>query len=552
MIAKKNRLIMWLTVCIGALLLWPLPSFGQDHGSGGSHGGGCGDVFGDLIHILRDADTGQPILAQRWVEMPAELPGYGWGYCPIAVNHVGGEVFEIPFLPFSCEFDLATDDPEAPLEVEEVDYFGRLNGGRTKERNNRMHFNEVISNIKQAELVTTDATGRLKLGFDCTDVTTESCYEFATVDSPMESMSLYTRLMKYGHFATDPYEIDKWAHGDPKLLTPFNPALDIIEFVDLKADKKQDKAKIDIISTDWDKFVVKLGNLMPTPSKHGVGQLEDCWDFSAAEDFDDANDNGVWDSGEPFFDMNENCVWDEADHEPFEDLNGNGGFDGAESFDDVNGNCVQDRFEFLCAGPERLDEEDFNTAAILLAAAASKTGYITMDLVQYLNRFLKITQDTANTVSVIDPLPALVRDCWKDKEDPFPADWEPAPGDVEPAYDDCKIIPADDMMPNYEDFPALQEMFVDFKSVKYKRGNAVKGEVDVILDTEGDANWVLSKGQSLLEWVERVNGKTYSDDDINGFVDAANDALRSIEYVHNYGPPEYLDCVYQLNSCPLY
>ena len=33
-----------------------------------------GDIFGDLIHVLRDDVTGQPIFAQRWVEMPAELP----------------------------------------------------------------------------------------------------------------------------------------------------------------------------------------------------------------------------------------------------------------------------------------------------------------------------------------------------------------------------------------------------------------------------------------------------------------------------------------------
>lgn len=37
-----------------------------DHGGGGA---GCGDVFGELIHILR-ARTGQPILAQRFIEMP--------------------------------------------------------------------------------------------------------------------------------------------------------------------------------------------------------------------------------------------------------------------------------------------------------------------------------------------------------------------------------------------------------------------------------------------------------------------------------------------------
>ena len=35
----------------------------SDHGAGKS--GGCGDVFGDLIHIKRDPTTGQPILQKR-------------------------------------------------------------------------------------------------------------------------------------------------------------------------------------------------------------------------------------------------------------------------------------------------------------------------------------------------------------------------------------------------------------------------------------------------------------------------------------------------------
>jgi hypothetical protein len=76
------------------LLLAPFPAFSQDHGGGGHEGGGggCGDVFGDLIHILRDEQTGQPIFAQRWIELPKEIPGYGWGYCPIAVDEDGKRV----------------------------------------------------------------------------------------------------------------------------------------------------------------------------------------------------------------------------------------------------------------------------------------------------------------------------------------------------------------------------------------------------------------------------------------------------------------------------
>ena len=181
-----------LVLILTALVAAPLAA---QHGGegGGESGGGCGDVFGDLIHVKRDAVTGQPILAQRWIDLPKELP-YGWGYCPIAVDKNG---LEIPFVALSC-------DPVDPTgtAVVPVDYFGRLSGGRTKERNSRMHFNEVISNIKMAGGVRLDETGRLQLGYTCTSNT--QCAEWGVIDSPMENMALYTRLMKYGHFQTDP------------------------------------------------------------------------------------------------------------------------------------------------------------------------------------------------------------------------------------------------------------------------------------------------------------------------------------------------------------
>ena len=305
------------------------PATAQDHGDGG--GTGCGDVFGDLVHILRNPDTGQPILAQRWIELPTEIPGYGWGYCPIAVDAAGNE---LGFLPYSC-------DVADPLAVEEVDYFGRLNGGRTKERNNRMHLNEVISTIKEAGYVKQEQTGRLVLGFDCApnagDQTT--CEEWATIDSPMESLGLYTRLMKYGHLQTDPLEVDPWFHGDPALGTQYHPALG---------------------PEDWPKFHSSVRHLLP-----GDGAAT-C--FTAL------------------------------------------GFDPA------------------CAAPESLTDRDFVRAGSFLAGAANKTGIITADLVQYLNRILKIARDTEVTVSTPDTLPALVRDCWDSAADPpTPSEDDPAP-----------------------------------------------------------------------------------------------------------------------------
>jgi len=546
MIAKRN-LFLFTPLVFSALLFAPVPAFSEDHGSGSGSEGGCGDVFGDLIHILRDDVTGQPILAQRWVELPAAVQGYGWGYCPIAVYHEDGIQYEIPFLPYSCDIDPGYAD-----RVEPVDYFGRLNGGRTKERNNRMHFNEVISNINQADYVTTDEMGRLKMGFRCNEIEGEmACYEWASVDSPMESMGLYSRIMKYGHIATDPYEIDYWSKGDPKRPTQFNPAL---------------------TARDMEKFDPKLWNLLPDGAFDPVGDRDGefdpaaCWDYTEAEDFEnddgslDEEGNPTWTPYEPFYDMNENCVWDEELHEPFTDLDGDGEWYAGEWFDDVNGNCVRDEFVYLCAAAEHLDNADFVSGATVLAAASSKTGFGTVDLAQYVNRILKITKKTEHTVATLDTLPALIRDCWDGADPPFDSDheyvypddaldyvcsegYEPEPADI-PLVNgkpDCNFGE-----PNHCLFPDVQERFVDFSALtKYVRAEEV---AELLYQKKDEKKFETLSDDPLISWVENVNGVDYDKSDINGFVSALNDYIRTIEYVHNYAVPENLFIKYGLED----
>ena len=146
--------------------------------------------------------------------------------------------FEIPFLPQSCDPDPAYADA-----MVEVDYFGRLSGGRTKEGNLRMHFDEAINGIKNADVVTLDPAGRLFLGSDCTAV--DACASWQTIDSPMENLSIYRRLMKYGHLQTDPLEEDTSMGGDPAAGTIYRPALD---------------------ATDWAKFTGPTTALLPRGS----------------------------------------------------------------------------------------------------------------------------------------------------------------------------------------------------------------------------------------------------------------------------------------------
>ena len=156
----KDRTIRNLGLVL-VLMTAPALALAQGHGGGsgeeGGGGSGCGDVFGDLVHVKRDPITGQPILQKRWVELKSDTLGFD--YCPIPVDGTGAE---LPFADLSC-------DPADPSAVVEVDYFGRLSGGRTKERNNRMHFDEVISSIKDPAVgrVGQDATGRMQLGYEC-------------------------------------------------------------------------------------------------------------------------------------------------------------------------------------------------------------------------------------------------------------------------------------------------------------------------------------------------------------------------------------------------
>ncbi len=410
----------------------------QSHGGGGGGGGGgsasgCGDVFGDLVHIKRHPVTGQPILQKRWIE---EKGVEGWGYCPIPVDATGQE---IPF-----KEDLSCDPVDADAVVE-VDYFGRLSGGRTKERNGRMHFDEVISSIKDPAVgrVGQDETGRMHLGYDCAPNTDGNlrCGSWRVIDSPMENLALYARLMKYGHLQTDPAEVDTFAHGDPESGTQYHPALS---------------------ASDYAKFDGGMRHLLPR-GEDSMSPADTCF--------------GV-----------------------------GGGFNPG------------------CAQGERLGSRDFVRAGSFMAGAASKTGIITVDLVQYLNRILKITLDTEISTANVLTLPALIRDCGGG-----PAlDYLPA--------EQCSISPAAAGLPAPAD-----ERFVNFRATSYQRGAWRDRRLYVLKPIAGTTRWQEVRDVSLMDWLSDQNGPQPAPlTGIDGFVLATSDGLRTIEFVHNYAIPEDL------------
>ncbi len=429
----RRNLPLLAVTCLAALGINSSPAVAQS---------GTGDVFGDLVHILRDPTTGQPILAQRWVELPGPVTGYGWGYCPVAVDVNGAE---IGFIPYTC-------DPIDPTAVVDVDYFGRLNAGRTKERNHRMHFDEVISNIKLADWVDAEGSARLRLYFDCVEPgDLGSCLSSKIIDSPMENMGLYVRLVKYGHLQTDPEEINVDDHGDPNAPISYHPALG---------------------PEDWAKFAPAIRHLLPN--------------------------NGM-----------------------------------ALCF--ISGTFVP-----ACAEPELLGSRDLVGAAGFVAGAADKTGHFTADLVQYLSRILKLTVETEATAATIATHPAKVRDCWPSGEDPpNPPEDDPAP--VDPPYlppAECTIVEATPLLPNYTLFSDVQELCVDFTPIDYERVAWRSELVDLIMPVGIDL-FQVTYDISLLPWLQAKNGSDGAID-LPGFVLAANDALRWIEFVHNYEIPDDL------------
>ncbi len=427
-----RRLI--LRVWTLAILAAATPALAQ-HTGGEGGGSGCGDLFGDLIHILRTDVTGQPILQKAWVSLKGG--GYGYAYCPIAVDVDGTALpFADPLWDEAQQKYVESCDvnPAHAAEVVPVDYFGRLSGGRTKERNIRMHLDEVIANIKMAQVVSREATGRLMLGSDCTPGANgkpiPSTCSWKAVDSPQENIALYQRILKYGHLQTDPREIDT-GHGDPSAPTSYRPALD---------------------AADHAKFLPPVTTLLagcsdPVPS-----------------------DASPW----------------------------------------------------TCAQPEPLTSDDFMVAAGTLGAAADKRGSVTVDLVQYMNRIIRVGVTTEYTLPAVDLLPALYR------ASPLNPESGEAQGTL---YEGSPALP----------FPA-SEQFMNFAGVDYTRRDWFNTVIPVIKPLNR-LIWLHDPRVPLMKYLEFANPSwdaTGRNPGITGFVRATNDSLRTTEFFHNYAVPDDL------------
>lgn len=473
--------IVFAAICTAALT-----TSGSAVAQDSSHGGqdsGCGDLFGDLVHVKRSA-TGQPIVEMRWIEYPMGV--YGWGFCPIPVDANNAE---IGFLPFSC-------DAADPLAVVEVDYFGRLSGGRTKQRNIRMHFDEVISTIKDPEVtkVSRDPAGRMQLTYTVTDpITSVVATTVKVIDSPQENMALYRRVMAYGHIQTDPLEVDTSFHGDPALGVQYHPALE-----------KADYAKFDPVMSDL---------LLPA-------------------------------GGAACF--------------------------GAAGYGTVPVSA--------CSAPLEVGSEDFVISAGFLGGAADKSGKITVDLTQYLNRILKIPSGAPEAAAALNTLPTIVRFCDANgvqqiadgASPPLSDEGTPLPWPVDPSPLDCGeydvnpeflawlaalqtsgqmvTLPAEWVSQPEKEALLLEkiasqvatakERFIDFGHVEpYVRATWFPYSTTVIKPVK-TTTWSLTT-VLVKSYLDYKNGPL-GGEGLQGFISVATDSLRAVEFVHNYAVPDNL------------
>ena len=159
---------------------WAGVGGGKSGGKIGQAGGGKkGDLFGDLVVIVRDAN-GVPIY-YVW----QDTNGDGVNDTPV----VSANGFPQPIAADGSLVPLnAEGEPIDEALLQEVE-FSRLNIARSPDRVLSSRYLEAITAINAADSISLDASGRLVL-------TTDG--ETKTIDAPLENLAIYVELMNTG------------------------------------------------------------------------------------------------------------------------------------------------------------------------------------------------------------------------------------------------------------------------------------------------------------------------------------------------------------------
>lgn len=345
--------------------------------------------------------------------------------------------------------------------IQEVE-FGRLNLGRAPEAVLDRSFDEAISAINKADDIWLDASGRMVLRtriYDefLTDEYGDPLYLETiekAIDSPKENLALYLKLIKDGHLITpadNRQPIDASLNGGI-------PAWKAIELEDGPSSALRPIIDIDKMN------------------EFGLGYLVDAQNIGTYYTYVDEDGNLIvtdtpCDTCEQWY--------------------------GIKTLSELD----------VCTG------NDFDFTASFLAAAADKTGHMTVDKIVYLNSIMGVNK----VIGYSD----------------YNEDGTPADGAI-----------------NYKKTPVYFDFGQNMNT--YNRGNTYRnrGQVETPggfgqpATYNGDVR-VLVESTTPGTWVEKdvdinfnvFDGVDFSGNNVHGFNGMADDDLRVIEYIHTYQIP---------------
>jgi hypothetical protein len=174
-------------------------------GGGGKGGGGGGDAaeppdYGDLV-ILYRYDSGIPVLTDDLCQQPLAFPS---DTC--AMDCTGQDPCLVPLLqePNDDGEITCAIDPAYATCTHEIE-FGRTNSARAPASVFEAQLDDVVVKLATADEIGLDAAGRLVAcvdgGFD--DEGTELPDASSAVDSPIQNLAIYKRLMTVGYLGDE-------------------------------------------------------------------------------------------------------------------------------------------------------------------------------------------------------------------------------------------------------------------------------------------------------------------------------------------------------------
>ncbi|MCJ7499277.1 hypothetical protein MUP29_03380 [bacterium] len=258
-----------VVICIFALILPSavLAARPADRGTGYAGGGAISDegiLYGDLYVLLRDGN-GEPILDYQGCSQPVYVNSDG--IC---------EVIEMFFDPETNSCELLEDDVELVVGVET----GRLSVSRTTDSVLDSAYTEALKNIENADSIDLDPAFRLRLkyvDYDADGDEIEETARFKTIDSPLEILAMYKKLLLNGRFPA--IETNPLGDGEPVTYDPCSNNLvfaqNFSHLCDTRADIEDLKLSASFVAAGSDKGgQITLDMLVNINANLGINVLD--------------------------------------------------------------------------------------------------------------------------------------------------------------------------------------------------------------------------------------------------------------------------------------